>query len=72
MGDVIKFNRDTFRDIPANDVLNGGIDKLDTAVVIGFDKDGDLYIASTMSSIPELLWHLHCFQVHLHSHIAGD
>ena len=72
MGDVIKFNGKTKLDLPANDVLNGAIDKLETAVIVGFDEDGDLYIASTMSSIPEMLWHLKCLEIHLNSHIEGD
>lgn len=72
MGDVIKFNGLGVGDIPTNDVLNGAIDKLEKVVVIGFDDDGELYIASSMSDVPELLFHLHCFRVHLDQYIAGE
>ncbi len=72
MGDVIKFNGFSTVDLPANDVLNGAVDKIKTAVVIGFDENEELYIASSMSDMPELLLHLHCFRVHLDKYIAGD
>jgi len=72
MGDVIDFNGLTAVDLPVNDVLDGAKDKLKTAVLVGFEDDGSLYIASTMSDIPELLMHLHCFRVHLDQYISGN
>jgi hypothetical protein len=37
----------TYLDIPADRVLEAAVGKLKTAVVIGYDKDDSVYIASS-------------------------
>lgn len=48
-------------DIPADRVLEQAIDKLDGVLVIGYDKDGDLYAASSYADGGMVMWLLeHC------------
>ncbi len=55
MGDVIVMDGWTKLDIPANRVLEGAIDELDTAIVVGYDKDGNEYFATSIASIGDML-----------------
>lgn len=57
MGDVIKFDGITRLDIPANDVLGGAVDaNLESAVVMGYDQEGEFYFASSIANGPDVLW----------------
>lgn len=63
MGDVIKFGGLTKLDIPVNDVLGGAIEAgLKSAVVLGYDKEGDLYFSSSTGSPPDMLWLIESFR----------
>lgn len=46
----------TTMDIPADRVLEGAIGKLTGAVVIGWDEQGELYIATSLGAEAETLW----------------
>lgn len=37
----------TYNDIPADRVLEAAVDKLKTAIVLGYDKDDNVYVASS-------------------------
>ena len=52
MTDNIRYLRcETRLDIPVDRVLSGaGTAKLESAVVVGWDADGDLYLASSLGS----------------------
>lgn len=39
-----------------NLVLEAAIDKLDEVVLVGVDKNGEYYYASSVGSGPEVLW----------------
>lgn len=56
MSNVVNFHGVTRLDIPADRVVESAVGKLDKAVVIGWDKDGDFYFASSYASGPEVLW----------------
>lgn len=57
MGEVIEADIITKLDIPVERVLrNAATSELETAVVIGWDKHGELYFHSSVSSGPEVLW----------------
>jgi len=57
MGNVVYPDFITKLDIPAHRVLSAAIDaKLESAMVIGWDSDGELYMASSMADGAELLW----------------
>ena len=47
MGKVIPIGYITKLDLPVNQVLEEAKAKLDGVVLMGYDKDGDLYFAST-------------------------
>ena len=42
--------------IPPDRVLESAIGQVSEVVVIGYDHDGELYIASSHGKKPELLW----------------
>ena len=44
--------------IPPDRVLESAIGQVSEVVVIGYDHDGELYIASSHGKKPELLWML--------------
>mgnify|MGYP003405904278 FL=1 len=57
MGEVIELNTITTLDIPAERVLNSALKKdLESAVVLGYDKEGHFYFASSIANGPDVLW----------------
>lgn len=42
--------------IHPDDVLDGAINKMDSVMVIGYDHDGDLYVASSSSNPKDMIW----------------
>lgn len=56
MGEVVLLNNITKLDLPADRVLEAAIEKLDKVVVIGYEKDGDEYFASSIADGAEVLW----------------
>lgn len=56
MGEVIDLNCVTSLDLDPDRVLSKAIGKLNSALIIGYDKDGDEYFSSSVSSGPECLW----------------
>lgn len=53
---VIPFPGTTTLDINPNAVLKGAIDQLKMGMVIGYDNDGEFYIAVSTGSAPEISW----------------
>lgn len=57
MGDVVDLNCITSLDLPADRILNKAVEAdLDTAVVVGWKKNGEFYFASTTSDGGNVLW----------------
>ncbi len=56
MGDVIIMGGATKLDIPPDRVLEGAIDKLDVAIVIGYEKGGEEYFASSVTDAETIVW----------------
>lgn len=57
MGDVINLSVETTLDIPVDRILSAAIEAdLETAVVVGWDQDGNMYFASSSGYGPDLLW----------------
>lgn len=56
MGDVVVLNVVTRLDLPPDRILESAKDKLDGVVLIGWDKDGDFYFASSYAAGTEALW----------------
>lgn len=55
-GDVVHLPVVTSLDLHPDKVLLGALGQMETAVVIGWDCDGELYIASSISDGGNLLW----------------
>lgn len=56
MGDVIPLGGITRLELPVNRVLDSAKDKLEGVVLMGYDKDGGYYFASTYADGSEVLW----------------
>lgn len=57
MSNVVDLNCKTRLDLPAEKVLGKALEAdLDIAVVIGYDKDGEFYFASTTSNGADVVW----------------
>jgi len=53
---VIPLGGTTSIDLPANQVIEQTLDKLESVVIIGYDKDGDEYFASSISDGADVMW----------------
>lgn len=56
MDNVIPIGGVTKLDIPADRVLEQAKEKMEDVVLMGWDKDGELYFASTFSDGGGVLW----------------
>jgi hypothetical protein len=55
VGDIIEFPDGTVGDIPIEGVLDGA-KLLQMVVIMGYDKDGNEYFASSCGDLKELNW----------------
>lgn len=59
MSNVIQLDNAFFGDLPVKTVLEAALEvDLQRVMVIGVDKDGDLYLATSSPEKPLLLWDL--------------
>ena len=73
MSNVTVLNTVTRLDIPVERVLSSAQEKgLESAVVIGWDADGDFYFASSVSDGAETLWLLEIAKKRLLEIGTGD
>jgi hypothetical protein len=57
MGDVVELDVVTSLDLPPERILNKALEKdLAGVIVVGTDKDGEFYFASSYAAGPEVLW----------------
>ena len=56
MSNVVRFTGITTLDLDADHVLESAIGQLDGVVVVGFDKDGQEYFASSYADGGDVLW----------------
>lgn len=56
MSNVIRFTGITTLSLDADHVLESALGKLDGVVVVGFDKDGQEYFASSYADGGDVLW----------------
>ena len=56
MSNVIPLNNVTKLDLPVDRVLESAKEALEGVVIIGYDKDGEHYFASTYSDGGDVLW----------------
>jgi hypothetical protein len=63
---VIELDNVTKLDLPPERILNKALEAdLASAVVIGWDQDGDFFFAGSIASGPETLWLLELAKKHL-------
>ena len=56
MSNVIPLGNVTRLDIPAETILEAAKGNLDSVVLMGYDKDGELYFASSIADGGDALW----------------
>ena len=65
MGKVIPIGCITKLDLPVDRVLDSAKNNLDSVVIAGYDKEGELYFASTMADGGEVLWLIEQLKIQL-------
>lgn len=53
---IIPLNNITKLDLPPDRVLQSAVGQMDAVVLIGWDKDGELYFASSIADGGEVNW----------------
>ena len=57
MGEVINLEQITRLDLPPERVIdNAPVEELESAVLLGWKKDGEFYFASSIANGPDVLW----------------
>ena len=56
MGKLIPLGNITRLDLPVNTVLKAAEDQLKSVVLLGYDKEGEEYFASTIADGGEVIW----------------
>lgn len=56
MGNVVNLHCVTKLDMPPDRILEEAIGKLDGVVIMGFDKDGEEFFASSYADGGQVLW----------------
>lgn len=56
MSKIVEFTGVTQLDIDPEKVLNRALNKLEGVIVIGYEKDGEEYFASSYSDGGDILW----------------
>ena len=70
---VINLNNITTLDLPVDGVLKGAEEmEMTEVVILGYDKEGDFYFASSKSDGGSILWLLECARTALMIQSRGD
>jgi len=56
MTNVVRFTGITKLDMPADHVIESALGKLEGVVILGYDKDGQEYFASSYADGGDMLW----------------
>ena len=56
MNKVVLLNCITKLDLPPDRILEAAQDQLDTVVIMGWDKSGEFYFASSIADGGDVLW----------------
>lgn len=63
MGEIITLGNITKLDLPPDRILESAKGKLEGVVLIGFDKDGEVYAASSYADGGEVMWLLEACKI---------
>jgi hypothetical protein len=69
---ILKFRGLTLNKTPPDQVLEQTIGKLDTVVILGYDKDGEHYFASSDSDGGTVIWLMEKLKLQLLNVTAED
>ena len=69
---IIPLGNVTRLDLPVDRVLDAAKDRLDSVVIMGYDKDGEEYFASTMADGGEVLWLMERLRIKLLAVYTGE
>lgn len=72
MADIVQFDGVTYLDLDPNVVLEAAIDQLESCVIVGYDKDGNEYFASSIASGAEANWIMDRCKRHLLDTVDED
>lgn len=56
MSNVIPLGNITYLDLPADRILECNMGKLDSVILMGYDKTGEFYFSSSLADGGEVLW----------------
>lgn len=56
MGDVVTFTGITKLDLPPDRILEAAVGQLESVVILGYDKEGKEYFASSLADGGDVLW----------------
>lgn len=56
MGDIVTFTGITKLDLPPDRLLEAAVGQLDGVVILGYDKEGKEYFASSYADGGDVLW----------------
>ncbi len=56
MSNVIPLNNITLLDLPPDRILEKAIGEMDSVVILGYDKEGKEYFASSIKGGSDVLW----------------
>lgn len=56
MGDVVILNTVTRLDLPPDRILEAAQGRLDSCLILGWDKEGQMFFASSYADGGEVLW----------------
>lgn len=65
MSEITDLKTTTFLDLPTKAILDGAADRITHVVLMGYDKEGDYYFASSISDGAEILWLLEQYKKRL-------
>lgn len=73
MGEIVQFPGLTTARLPAEQVLDAAInERLDEAVILGWDKDGKLWVSATTADLREILWLIEKAKRFVLEDVGGD
>lgn len=72
MGEVVELGCLTRLDVPPDKVLTAAVGGMNQVLVLGYDKEGEEYFASSWTDRAEVLWLVERFKQQLLDGTLGD
>lgn len=72
MVDIINFDGETKLELEADKVLDAAKGRVEDCIIAGWDKDGELYLATTSGNMPEIIFILEHAKNYIMKRSTGD